>query len=605
MLSLVAVTAATAQVNRSMVSVNQSRNDNYAVAKKDNSFQTKAQGDVLWSNNFTTPADWTMGNNGGGATPPHTAGDWAIVNALPSGLPFTTFNSTSLGNYALINSDAAGNTASQNAFIRTANDIALADLLNTNGDAPNQAVYLRFNELFRHFQEENFVQVSNDGGATWTTIQVNPESEVPVNSNSTNPEVELVNLTSVLGGVANWSNNVRIGFLYQGAWDWFWAIDDVELIVGYDFDAKITQTYQATDITTTSGYDYYRVPVSQTNFPGLTFGAKVYNNGGATLSTTSLNVSGGSYNQSSAPSSIISGATDSLAITTPFMIPATAGSTVLTLTSNIGAETDAVPGNNVSTMTIVRDPLVYARDNDVITGGISQVTSQNDVELSIGNVMEVFNDMVVESIQIRLMNQTDAVGQEIEGRIELYNPTTEEFDYLANTGMYMITSTDLNTFVTIPIQGGPVTIDAGSEILVLAKHFGGANEVAFGMAQGTTEGSVFGYTADQNIFRLLSPGAVMIRLKEAAPASISENNASAQVNIYPNPVANGATVEINGANATNVSVMDLTGKVVYSTPVSEGASKVTFNTTNFAAGVYTVNVATEAGIVTKKMVVKN
>ena len=62
---------------------------------------------------------------------------------------------------------------------------------------------------------------------------------------------------------------------------------------------------------------------------------------------------------------------------------------------------------------------------------------------------------------------------------------------------------------------------------------------------------------------------------------------------------------MNGALASSITVVDLAGKVVYTANATEGASKVSFSTANFSAGIYTVNVATEKGTITKKMFVKN
>jgi hypothetical protein len=609
--SIALASVATAQMNNTIVSAKQNRSDNFSVKAKPLAASTKIEGDILWSNNFSNPGDWTFSNAGMAGTPPHTSGDWNIVNTLPTSLSSqaatygfpATMASTSGGNFALINSDAAGASATQNAFITTAISISLADSLTGNGSSLSTAIYLKFTEIYRHFHDENYIQISNDGGATWTEFEVNPVSQVPVNSNSGNPEMEVVNITSALSG-GNWSNNVLIRFKYIGAYDWFWAIDDIQLVEAFTNDAKINTVYQATDITTTEGLDYYRVPVSQTSFPGITFGAEILNNGGANQPNVTLKATGPSYTQSSASSSLPVGAIDSFSVTTPFMIPATVGSSIITITSELGI-TDGDPANNTKTMTLVRDPFLYGRDDNNRTGGIAQVSSQNDLELSIGNTMEIFDNMTLTGIQIQLLQQATAVGQEINCVIEKYDAATADFIYLGETSYHQITTPELNTLITIPMDGGDIPLNAGDLILVLAHHLNGADEVSFGYAQPTTEGTVLGYTADGNRFQLISPNAIMIRLSEDPSLSVSENKANASVNVYPNPVVGEASIEIKGATASAITVIDLTGKVVYTTNAAEGTSKVSFSTANFAAGVYTVTVATNLGTATKKMVVKN
>lgn len=607
--SIAVTSMASAQVNTSIVSIKQSRSDNFKAVKQVSALP-KAEGDVVWSNNFTTAADWTAGTNPSG-TPPHTAGAWAIVNAMPASLTSqaptygfpTTIGSASGGNFALINSDAAGATATQNAWIENTTNIALADALTANGSAANAAIYLKFNEVYRHFQDKNFVQISNDGGATWTTFAVNPVSEVPVNTNSSAPEIEVVNITSAIGG-GNWTNQVKVRFLYTGNYDWFWGVDDVQLVEAYANDAKFTGVFQATPLANTQGLDYYRVPLSQTSFPGITFGALALNNGGATQNNVTLKATGPSYTQTSAATTLVPGAIDTLEITTPFMIPATVGSSVVNVTTDLGV-TDGDPSNNQRSMTFVRDQYLYGRDNNTPTGSIAQVQSQDGLELKIGNIMEIFDNMTLTGIQVRLMNQPLAVGQEVNCTIELFNSGNQEFEYIGETVYHEIQDGDLGTFITIPMDGGNLQLNAGDVILVMAHHLGGANEVAFAYAQPTEEGTVLGYAANGDRFRLTTPNAIMIRLSEDLSLSVNENLANVNVAIYPNPVVGEATVEVNGATASAISVIDVTGKVVYTTNASEGTSKVSFSTANFSAGIYTVNVSTSAGTVTKKMVVKN
>src|SRR5690606_20886453 len=114
------------QVNTSSMNVEKiSKQSNFSVKAKKVSNQAKAEGDVLWTNDFSTASDWTISNMGATGSPVHTSGDWAIVNAMPTSLTSqagsygfpTAMNSTSGGNFALIDSDAEGGAASQNAMI--------------------------------------------------------------------------------------------------------------------------------------------------------------------------------------------------------------------------------------------------------------------------------------------------------------------------------------------------------------------------------------------------------------------------------------------------------------------------------------------------------
>src|SRR5688572_5770146 len=67
---------------------------------------------VFYTNDFSTPSTWTMTNTSSPAL------DWQIGSTFPSSLAGQgfgpAFNSTSGGNFAIVDSDGAGATASQN-----------------------------------------------------------------------------------------------------------------------------------------------------------------------------------------------------------------------------------------------------------------------------------------------------------------------------------------------------------------------------------------------------------------------------------------------------------------------------------------------------------
>jgi len=612
LLTAIAVTTAislNAQVNSTMVSARFDKN-NFVSQKAKPTVGTKAEGDVLFSSDFSTASDWTMTSG-----PNHTSGDWQIVNALtpslvsqaPSyGFPASML-STSGAPFALVDSDAAGSGEVQNAELTTTNAIDVAAALVTSGDAPNAALYLEYTEIYRHYMESFYVEISNDNGATWTQFQVNPPAEVPTNTNSGNPEVETVNITSAIG-MGNWGSQVKIRFRYQGTYDWFWGVDDVKLTVAYANDIKVSRFFVSTAIGTTQELDYFFVPSSQSSFPGLTFGANIFNKGGADQPDVALNATdGGTYNETGSTVAINSGATDSIAITVPYMIPSTVGNYPVAVSSDM-ANTDSDPTNNVENYTFRRDEYLYSRDDGNITGSISNVTSNPDGELKIGNVMEIFDDMEISNVQVRLVNQSAAVGQIVNAEIWYFDAGLSAFQYGGQTEDYTIANGDLGNFIIMPIDNGTYSAQAGDVLLVMAHHFGGTNEVAFGYAQNTGEGTVLGFTEGAtDPFQLTDPNAIMIRISDA-PAGIDENALNANMSVFPNPASDKATVSFEVENVQNATIVvtDLAGKVVNNVEVSvlSGANKVEINTASLAAGAYNVSLQANGASVTKKMIVR-
>lgn len=594
---LVAGFAVNAQKTMQTENMKLDRNEIRPVAKKAAN-QVKAEGDLWWSDGFDTLANWVHSAGVG-----HT-GNWAVINALPSnitgqqaayGWPATFANAT--GGFAFIDSDGAGETATQDAYFSFTQDINLS----AAGSAP---MYLVFDEYYRHFNEQNFVEVSNDGGTTWTIFQVNPESEVPVNTNSVAGEVETVNITPALTGGA-WSNQVRIRFRYVGQWDWFWGIDNVRIVEAWDNDMKLNNWYMTTPVATSFGYDYYNIPASQTAFPGVTFGAIAINNGGADQTSVQLSATGtGGYSQTGAAVAIAATVTDSLEITVPYN-PTGLGTKTVNMTTVItGADSDLT--NNTASFDMFLTQYEFGRDDNVPSSSIGQIFSQDGQSLKIGNVMEIFSPMAVTGVKLRLAAQpAGAVGSEFFCEVFRYNGV--DYEYVAETNVALVAGAAA-TWVTLPLIGGAVNLSPGDDILVVAGHFGGAAPVRFAMAQNTFEGSVLGYTAAGELFQLTSPGAVMIRLLDDPTLGVSELTNDFGMSVYPNPANANTTLSFvlsNEAQAS-VNVTDLAGKVVFTQVLGtvNGIQNVTLNTESLTNGVYMVNLTVNGTVSTQKLVVR-
>lgn len=597
--ALLAGVAVNAQIITNSVSNKNDRNTvNPSVKKVQNT--AKAEGDEWWANGFETPAEWAQTTGVG-----HTTGDWAILNAIPSnitsqqagyGWPATFSGST--GNFAFINSDAAGGSGIQDAYFEFQGNIPLAG-------ANSAPMYLTFAEYYRNFYEMTYVEVSNDGGTTWTIFEVNPESEVPVNTNCVPGEVEVVNITPAMTGGA-WTDLVRVRFHYVGKWDWFWGIDDVKIVEAWDNDMKLNTWYQATDVMTSLGLDYYHIPASQVSFPGLTFGAIVTNNGGQDQADVQLSVTAtGGYDEQGTATAIAAVATDSLEITVPYM-PTGLGTKTVNITTAM-SNTDAVTENNEDAFDMFLTQYEFSRDNNVQESSIGQISSQDAQPLKIGNVMEIFDDIDVTAVRLRLATQAaGAVGSEYFAEIYRFNGV-DAYEHVAETSLGVVANTTA-TWVTLPLIGGAVTLNDGDDILVVAGHFGGTDEVRFGLAQNTYEGSVLGYTAANELFQLTSPGAVMIRLIDDPAANVEELANNFGMSVYPNPANANTTVsfELNNEAAVVITVTDLAGKVVATQNLGTvaGANSVTVDTQSLTNGVYMVNLSVNGSVSTQKLVVR-
>lgn len=92
------------------------------------------------------------------------------------------------------------------------------------------------------------------------------------------------------------------------------------------------------------------------------------------------------------------------------------------------------------------------------------------------------------------------------------------------------------------------------------------------------------------------------------PTGVAENNDGINWTIFPNPATDYLTISIaNKVAKMDITIFDITGKTIFKTiafaPGSDQGHKIEVNTSDFAAGVYLVQIQTEDFISTKKVIV--
>jgi len=544
----------------------------------------------FWTNNFTTASDWTIANAGGAGSPAHTLGDWAIVtdvNAIPVAALKPAGHTTAATGYALINSDAAGSGQTQNATIVT------SSVINCTGKAN---VSIIFQQSTRHFQELYYVVVSNDNGATWTDFQVN--TSMAVNTNSANPALAQVNISSVAANQAN----VKVGFKYVGAYDWFWAVDDVQLVETDNYDLAANGYYWGVEGTWGARLPYYQTPIAQIN--PIHFAGLIENKGAMSQSdvTFTAGIASAAYTGTSPMGTLTPNAMDTFDIAATFTPAASVANFTVVGGANSSA-TDAYPVDNAApALAFATTQTTYARDAQVVQAG-----SYNQGEgYEMGNIFDITANQTLTGVDV-FVASTSTANCQIYGLLYTIDGTGN-FVYGAPTALHTVTSGELGTMITLPLTNSFPLTSGNSYLLVVGSYGdGGATDDFVVGTSGISEAQTTYYLdGNENTGTwYYSTSTPMVRMNFNASLSVSENAANVNVNVFPNPVVGEATIEVNGAVASAITVLDLAGKVVYTTNAAEGTSKVSFSTANFSAGVYTVNVSTNAGTVTKKMVVKN
>ena len=101
----------------------------------------------------------------------------------------------------------------------------------------------------------------------------------------------------------------------------------------------------------------------------------------------------------------------------------------------------------------------------------------------------------------------------------------------------------------------------------------------------------------------------MVRLNFDDFSGVNESEAVSGVSVYPNPASDNIAVNysLNNASDVTIELVDVAGKIAATQSVvaqEAGTNNVSFETSSLNAGVYFVNIHTEAGSITKKFIKK-
>ncbi|MBK6526217.1 MAG: T9SS type A sorting domain-containing protein [Crocinitomicaceae bacterium] len=569
--------------------------------------QDRAGGDIIWQNNFNTSTNWiATAPVGAGSAPDY---GWSIgntVNTWASGFD-ATMNTT--GNYARFRNGTSSTEFEGGPFTFEFDSVFNLSAV----PAPNIA----FEQYGARFITVQAVQVSVNGGTTWTTVGTN--NDIPPltsggGSDYPNPMTRTYNISAA---IAADPTNVRIRLFWDGAMngpsmnyiDYGWYVDNIRIVEGYSYDLQNEGTHHRSGVGTImpTGMPYYMIPTTQ--ITTIDFAGTVSNQGALTHTGTTLNVSvnNGSvvYTGTSTPINLAPNATDSVSTATQFT-PSSIGTYDVTYWFD-GTNTEEITNNDTTYDSFEVTAYTYAKDNGIQAGGIAEVTSTAGGTFSIGNVFEIFEPGVIGAVDIFITDlaTNDDLGQEIYA--EVYKWDGSQYTLQSSSENYQILPGDLDGFIKL-VLNDPVTVAAGDDILILSAHYGGT-PIEIGTAQALEEGTVLGFT-NGSLFSLIAPEAPMVRADMRDFTAIEEESAStfAIGQNVPNPFNNSSviTYTLNEASNVSVQITDVTGKVVQTiTPGSQvaGTYTLTIDAANLADGMYFYTFTVGNEIVTKQMVV--
>jgi hypothetical protein len=559
----------------------------------------KILGITLWSDDFSTPANWTIDNSGQSGA----EFGWNINNSSEGWWSANGITSTSGGNSAeLVNGDAQAGTQALGVTytLTTAQPIDIATLGGTN------QVSLQFEQYGARFNDLQEIQISTDG-VTFTTVGNNldkPVLSAAGGSAYTNPDLKIINLATFLSANPSpiwvrfsWTTNFPGSASSPNVWITYgWYIDDVKIVTNPTNDLSVTGSYWGS-----VGLPYYQIPDEQVTEIG--FSADVFNGGVNTQNNVKLNINAnnGAWTGSSAPESISSLDTAVLELATFYTPPATPGA--ISITRNITADsTDDIPANNaIANIDFTVTDFIYARDKGTPSGSTSNGTDGFEV----GNLFDIFQDQTLKAINVRLPGGASGatVGTEIFVKVYSVDATTGDFLFESESAPLTLAANNLGTNLVMELEPY-IDVFAGTTYLAVVGAYSAGLRVS-NSGQSEPQTSFFLDLADNTWYYTTS--TPMVRMNFDPILSVAEQTEIAQAVVLPNPTNANATLRFDLQNTTDVTVLvtDVSGKIMQNNSyhqLAAGAQEISLAAEQWAAGIYTVSITSNGQALTKKFV---
>lgn len=531
-------------------------------------------GNLLYSQDFANgiPADWGVSTTSGPV-------DWKHTTVGHTGAyPTAALASTTSGNgWMIVDSDGDNFSGGANEDSRL-----ISSRINLTG---YNNVKLEFQQMFRRWQADvTTVQISIDS-VNWTNYEINTTI---TQSGTPNPDYVNIDISSIAGN----QPTVWIAFWWQGAWDYGWQIDDVNIKEILNNDIAMKNEIFGLNV------EYYKTPLNQVQ--PFIFSSDVENIGLLSQTNIALGVDvndgvSSVYNgTSSSIASLASFTTDSVGLNSGYT-PSAMGNYTITFDMN-QSETDEAPSNNTRIKNMQVTDTVYAVDNDVYAGQwYNQESGPGSSEPFIfGGVYDIFANDVASSISVYI-GDNSTVG--VVFQVDLFEWDGAAWTLLGYSDLYTVGASDLDNWMHVPFLSG-VSLMNGGSYLAAVEHYGGSDYLWIGYSTNTNPGYTV-TSGDGGASFNNQPRNPMIRLNLGSAVGIEENETIA-ANIYPNPANELINIVLNeNIQTATAELIDITGKVVLTKNINSNAN---IAVEDLARGIYTLRLYTENNVQTTQVV---
>lgn len=595
---------------------------------------SRAGGDIIFQEDFANGlagnngfGPWTVGGPDGGIWRRKTTGPvGAYTNATAERIQSTTASN----GFMVFGSDSANCTWSGSTPTALPPDQFTdwegsleSPALNLSA-TPN--VILQWQQRFRYCcgDPPQSVEISTDGGSTWpVTIYTNPFH--PINSVSPTQSMAINLGPHIAANPAN----VKFRFRHSGeagTSHYHWQIDDVKLMEAYDYDARLNYGLIS---HTNDGHEYARVPPNQFG-PTFLLGGEVENMGAVNWTSASIDVSAtlGSNPVLNATVPVGPVAAGDSAFAEFGAPPPPNGPAVGNYTFSFSAappQAEQNPTNNQTQRWMQVSNSLYSLDGIgvVPTNQLSSTTIASNSftgvtsGLTVMTFYRVTQPILTTGIELVLSNTnpggTEAggyvVGQLLDSAGVLNASALLPAPLLASDPVDITSAVVSAGIVNIPLNdGNPYLLTPGDYYLAVTLVGVDGNGTVRRIVvrddltvpqPGWASAIHFSTPPSGGQARTYSNGnAFAIRMKVVGNVGVDELQAGASM-LYPNPTNGLLTYADGQPGKREVAVFDALGHRV-ATAIGQGP--LTLDLSAFADGMYSVRIASEAGVRTERVI---
>lgn len=474
---------------------------------------------------------------------------------------------------------------------------------------PNIA--LRFNQFYRNYQSQAYVQVSADGGMNWQTVFNNVTHPLA----GTRNDVVQIPLSNVLGGNAN----ARIRFVFEGL-GYSWQLDDISLLDIFENDLKLeTASYAPFSPQLSAAQQDYST-LEYTKYPDelaplLRLSGVVNNVGSQEASGAKLNVKIKQvsnqnilFNESSVTGQTIdSGVMDTL-YAPDLQMPAIKGKYEVEFEVFQDVSDEFVTDNKQTKSFSITDA-VYARDEGFTTSVYVPSGSFSTTPYEVGNIFYVPTEgLKCYSVSVAIAAGTSTPGTFYAALYEFEYNETPQATLLGITPNAEVTGEMVNAYGQSKLVqlafDMPIDLQAGKTYYAVAGTPDGGEQVVFALSgNAPILTSWVKYSTGQYFYIGKTP---MVRMNFAAV--IEEETGQAfvpPISVYPNPTS--GQISFSAASwqdkSLNIKITDVTGRLIYDENIDKVSELLMTRTIDFpATGMYVIRLSSEGEEVVYKVV---